>query len=896
MSIRNLEALFAPRSVALIGASTKPNSVGDVVARNLLTAGFPGPVMTVNPKGGAIRSTLAYPSVDDLPMTPDLAVICTPPDTVPGLIDALGRRGTRGAVVITAGFGELGQEGLALQQQFLDAARPHLLRIVGPNCVGMCVPGAGLNASFVHRHPLKGGLAFLAQSGAVITSVVDWASSNGIGFSHIVSLGGMADVDFGDMLDYLAADPGVTGILLYVESITQARKFMSAARAASRVKPVIVIKAGRFEEGARAAASHTGALAGSDSVYHAAFRRAGMLRVLSFEELFEAVETLAMGTAVDGDRLAILTNGGGMGVLATDALIELGGKLATLAPETITKLNGVLPRTWSHGNPVDIIGDAPGSRYAGALEAIIADHAVDAVVVLNCPVAIADSVEAAEAVIARAKAQPAGSRKVPVFTSWVGQEAQAAARATLQAARIPTYETPEGAVRAFMHLVRYGRNQDLLLETPAAVELPSADSRVEGQRIVAKALRSGRSMLTEPESKALLAAYGIPVVPTATAATPQEAAQAAATLGFPAVIKILSHDISHKTDVGGVALNLRDEAAVQRAAEAMLDRVARHMPRARIDGFTVQPMAARPGAHELICGLIEDSVFGPVVLFGQGGTSVEVVRDKAVALLPLNMTLAQDLVRRTRVAKLLAGYRDRPAADIDAVARTLMALGQMAVDIPELAELDINPLWADASGVLALDARVKLSAGAKPGTERFAIRPYPSELEARVEDQRGRSYFLRPVRPEDAPLLQAMILRCDPEDIRMRFFSALKRLPDKLAARLTQIDYDREMAFVAMTSASDEDPAVGGVVRLSADPDGQRAEYSVIVRSDLKGTGLGWQLMQVMLRYAKARGIGTVFGEVLRENRAMLDMAAELGFTRHERADDPGIVEVTIHP
>jgi len=331
-------------------------------------------------------------------------------------------------------------------------------------------------------------------------------------------------------------------------------------------------------------------------------------------------------------------------------------------------------------------------------------------------------------------------------------------------------------------------------------------------------------------------------------------------------------------------------------ATAQLDRVARHMPRARIDGFTVQPMAARPGAHELICGLIEDSVFGPVVLFGQGGTSVEVVRDKAVALLPLNMTLAQDLVRRTRVAKLLAGYRDRPAADIDAVARTLMALGQMAVDIPELAELDINPLWADASGVLALDARVKLSAGAKPGTERFAIRPYPSELEARVEDQRGRSYFLRPVRPEDAPLLQAMILRCDPEDIRMRFFSALKRLPDKLAARLTQIDYDREMAFVAMTSASDEDPAVGGVVRLSADPDGQRAEYSVIVRSDLKGTGLGWQLMQVMLRYAKARGIGTVFGEVLRENRAMLDMAAELGFTRHERADDPGIVEATIHP
>ena len=887
MTIRNLDRLFKPSSIALIGASRRPHSIGAVVARNLFGAGFDGPIMPVNPHERSIEGVLAYSSVASLPVVPDLAVICTPPDTVPGLIRELGERGTRAAIVITAGFAEMGERGRALQQELLDAAKPHLLRVVGPNCLGVMVPGCGLNASFVHVPPLKGDIALLAQSGAVVTSIVDWATPRGIGFSHLVSLGGMADVDFGDLLDYMAQDPNTRAILLYVEAVTHARKFMSAARAAARAKPVIVIKSGRSEEAARAASSHTGALAGADAVYDAAFRRAGMLRVAELGELFDAVETLATGVQIRGDRLAILTNGGGIGVLATDSLVEQGGRLAELAPETLAKLDAVLPPTWSRGNPVDIIGDAPGQRYADALAALLEDKGCDAILAMNCPTAVADSVDAARAVV-----DTLDGKRFPVLTSWLGEGAAAEARRLFCQKRLPSYDTPDKAVRAFMHLVRYRRNQELLMETPPSVpELFTADQEAARPPIGA-ALAEGRPWLSEYEAKQVLKAYGIPVVETVTAADAAEAGAAARRLGGRLVLKILSPDITHKSDMGGVVLNLAPEE-VEREAEAMFARIRAAAPRARIDGVTVQQMALMPNAVELIVGMVDDALFGPVLLFGHGGTQVEVVNDKALALPPLNLNLARDMMGRTRVFRLLQGYRAHPEADLGAVALTLVKISQLVTDFPEIAELDINPLFADETGVLALDARIRVAEPKLPGTKRLAIRAYPKKLEETVRLPDGREFLVRPIRPEDEPLIHEMIGRTSMEDIRLRFFAPMRRLPHAMAARLTQIDYDREMALIAVA----HDPALAGdaifgVVRITADPDGERAEYAVLVRSDMKGKGLGHLLMNRILDYARTRGIREVFGEVLRENTTMLQLCRELGFVKRDHPDDPGIVEV----
>lgn len=900
MTIRNLDRLFKPRSIALIGASRRARAIGQVVARNLFNAGFDGPIMPVNPRERSIEGVLAYPSVADLPVVPDLAVIATPPQTVPGLVRELGERGTKAAIVITAGFAELGEEGRALQQELLDAAKPHLMRLVGPNCLGVMVPGQGLNASFCHVPPLKGDIALVAQSGAVVTSIVDWATPRGIGFSHLVSLGAMADVDFGDLLDYLAQDSSVRAILLYVEAITHARKFMSAARAAARAKPVIVIKAGRSEEAAKAASSHTGALAGADAVYDAAFRRAGMLRVAELDELFDAVETLATGVQIQGDRLAILTNGGGIGVLATDALIGSGGRLAQLSPETIGKLNGVLPPTWSHGNPVDIIGDADGKRYADALRILLEDRGLDAVLVLNCPTAVADAGEAAKAtvdVILEHAKKPGGGRKVPILTSWLGEYAAADARKLFAQHRIPDYHTPNQAVRAFMHLVRYRKNQELLMETPPSVPEQFDVDMASARAMVEEALREDRAWLTEYEAKEVLRAYGIPCVQTVVAATPAEAERAAKRLGGRIALKILSHDIVHKSDMGGVSLNLLP-GQVWAEAEAMLERIRTALPDARIEGFTVQEMAHRPGAHELIVGMVDDVLFGPVILFGEGGTGVEVVADKALALPPLNLNLARETMARTRIFKLLQGYRNRPAADLDAVALAMVKVSQLVSDFPEIAELDINPLFADENGVLALDARIKVVPLTQAATKRLAVRAYPKKLEHKETLRDGREFFIRPIRPEDEPLVHDMVAHTSIEDMRLRFFAPMKRLSHQMAARLTQIDYDREMALVAtFPGGRGEEPdaqdPIYGVVRITADPDNERAEYAVLVRSDMKGKGLGHILMTEILKYAKSRGIKEVFGEVLRENSGMLALCRELGFTTHDSPDDPGIKEVS---
>lgn len=890
MSVRNLDAVFRPRSVALLGASRTAHSVGAVLANNLLEGGFAGPIYFVNAKGGEVDGRRVYSSIQALPEPPDLAVVATPPDTVPGLIAELGACGARAAIVITAGFGELGAQGLVLQQAMLDAAKPHVLRIVGPNCVGVLSPHARLNASFAHVTPKAGGLALLTQSGAMLTGILDWAQRRSLGFSHLVSLGGMADADTGDMLDYLAGDPKAEAVLCYLESVSSARKFMSAARRAARIKPVIVIKAGRHSEGARAAASHTGALAGADEVFDAAFRRAGLLRVRTIDELFDAAATLAQTRSLRGNRVAVLTNGGGLGVLAVDRCIDEGLPVATLSEQTMTALNAALPRTWSHGNPADIIGDAPPERYRAAAAALMRDPSVDVLLALNCPVATADSTAAADAVIGAVQDARAGMDDPPnVFASWLGKAGGGFAQERLREAGIPEYGSPESAVQAIGHLWTFQRNQRLLMETPS-VRAEHPHDRAAARGIVERAMASGRPLLSEIEAKLVLGGYGIPVVETVCAVTPEDAAAAAVKLNFPVALKILSPDITHKTDAGGVALNLKSAEAVKAAAEAMQLRVRAARPNARIEGFTVQQMAQRPGAQELICGIADDPVFGPVILFGQGGVAVEAVADKAIALPPLNPLLAADLISRTRVFRLLKGYRDRPAADIDAVTGVLLALQDLAADCPEIAELDINPLWADQNGVLALDARVRLAAPRAPGTRRFAIRPYPQDLVTALTLRDGRVFGLRPIKPEDASQIQAMIAGADPEDIRMRFFTALRMLPDALVKRLTQIDYDREMAFVA----TDTEGRGAGIVRLSCDPDFDRAEYAIIVRSDLKGQGLGRALMERMLDYARSRYVREVFGDVLVENKAMRGLAQRLGFSENFAPGEPGVIEISI--
>ncbi|MGB8718217.1 MAG: bifunctional acetate--CoA ligase family protein/GNAT family N-acetyltransferase [Desulfobacterales bacterium] len=891
MTTRNLEFMFKPATVALIGASQKPASVGAVLSRNLFSAGFEGDIFPVNPKYDTIQGVRTFRDIAALPQAPDLAVVATPPDTVPEIIRKLGEKGTRAAVVITAGFAE-GQNhhGQALQAALLQAARPHLLRIVGPNCLGIMVPGIGLNASFGHVAPLPGRLAFVAQSGAVLTSVLDWATARRIGFSHFVSLGDMADVDFGDMLDYLTNDSHTRAILLYVEAIRHARKFMSAARAAARVKPVVVIKAGRFQEGAAAAASHTGAMAGSDAVYDAAFRRAGMLRVKDMQALFDVVGTLAMTRPFTGDRLAVLTNGGGVGVLATDALIERGGRLADLCEETRSRLNAVLPPTWSHGNPVDIIGDAPGSRYADALEALLDDPGVDAILVLHCPTAVASGIEAAQAVIATVKKNELKTSRRGLLTSWLGEGAAEGARHAFAENRIPSYRTPEEAVRAFMQMVRYHRGQEMLMETPPSVPENFRPDTEAVSGILKAALAEERQWLSEAEAKTVLAAYQIPVALTRVAATPEAAAELAAGFDAPVALKILSPDISHKTDVGGVALDLETPEAVRAAADAMLQLVHNARPEARIQGFTVQPMVPRSHAHELIVGMTEDPQFGPVMLFGHGGTAVEVIDDKALALPPLNMRLAREMMDRTRIIRLLEGYRGMPPADLDAIALTLVKVSQLACDMAEVVELDINPLLAGAHGVMALDARIRVRPSGRPAAERLAIRPYPKELEETVTLPNGQKLLLRPIRPEDEPAVHDLFQRLSPEEIRFRFLHTMKILSHDLAARLSQIDYDRQMALVLAEGGGQGSPTLCGGVRISADPDNTAAEFAILLRSDMTGKGLGPMLMRKIIDYARSRGIGEIYGEVLAENHTMRRLCEAFGFSIKAVPDDPGVI------
>jgi acetyltransferase len=752
--------------------------------------------------------------------------------------------------------------------------------------VGMLVPGLGINASFAHTAALPGHLAFVSQSGGLTTAVLDWAKSRDVGFSHFISLGEAADIDFGDMLDYLASDSSTRAILLYVESITSARKFMSAARAAARNKPVLVVKAGRAPEGARAAASHTGALAGSDEVYDAALRRAGLLRVDSIQELFDTVETLARAQPVSGNRLAIMTNGGGPGVMAVDALVLSGGQAATLSAETIQKLDAVLPATWSHGNPVDIIGDAPVARYVDTLKVLLESGDHDAMLFIHVPTAIVAAADIARACVPWLK----GKR---VLACWLGADAVAEARHVFENDGIPCYDTPEQAVGAFLQLAAHHRNQHMLMQMPPSVPHDFASDVAAARAAVNDALQAGREWLSEAEGRRVLSAYGIPVVLTRTAATAGAAAAVAAEIGFPVALKIDSPQITHKSDVGGVALNLATRDEVVHAAEAMARRLRDRAPRAQLAGFTVQQMVQRPKASETIIGAAVDAVFGPVMMFGQGGVAVEVIADRAIGLPPLNMTLAADMVSRTRIAHLLKGYRDRPAANREALQRTLVQVSQLVVDIAEIIEIDINPLLVDDSGVIALDARIRVARAEQPAASRLAIRPYPAELAERATIM-GREVVVRPIRPEDEPQHARFLERVDTQDLQLRFFHAVRIVSHNQLARFTQIDYDREMAFIA--SVEDATPAAEtwGVVRVIADPDNAKAEFAILVRSDLKGQGLGSLLMKKVIRYCAARGTGTIAGAAMRGNDRMLALARDLGFTLATDDQDSGVVQLVL--
>ena len=893
MSIYRLDKVFSPRSVAVVGASPREKSPGRAVLKNLRRGGFTGEIQLVNPHYDAIEGVSAVKSYAELPSAPDLAVIGVPPPAVPSVIAAAAAKGTAAAIILTAGLGH-GPGSLA--EACETAARATGMRLIGPNCLGVLVPGVKLNASFAASMPRSGDLGLISQSGAIATGLVEWASVHDIGFSAVVSIGDSIDVDLADLLDFFAMDRATRAILLYIELVKDARKFMSAARAAARAKPVLVVKSGRHAAGAKAAMTHTGALAGSDAVYDAAFRRAGFLRVLDLDELFAAAETLGHLTSLAGKRLAILTNGGGIGVLAVDRLADLGGELADISPATMKKLDTALPPIWSRANPADIAGDADDERYAAALEHLLDDDANDAVLVMNVPTALASPTAAAKAVIAvTERHRKTHSSPKPVFAVWIG--ASDGASEAFDAAGIPDYATESDAVGGFMHLVRYRELREQLMATPPSMPQDFAPDTAAVRPIIDAALADNRTWLDPVEITKVFSAYGIAITPATLARNPEEAVAAAKphlVAGHAVVLKILSPDIVHKSEVGGVRLNLITVEDVHQAATEILDRARAAKPDARITGVTVFPMIVRPKARELIVGLADDPTFGPVIVFGQGGTAVEVIRDKALALPPLDLSLARDLVAQTRVSRILKAYRNVPAADEQAIALLLVKLSQLAADISEIREVDLNPVLADETGVIAVDARVAV-APAEPRRRgpsgRFAIRPYPKVWERHMTLPNGMKLLLRPVRPEDEALYPPFFAVVTPQDLRLRFFAPLKEFSHAFIARFTQIDYARAMAFIAIDEASGQ---MLGVVRIHTDPDFETAEYAILVRSDLKGHGLGWLLMELIIEYARAEGLSSIRGQVLRENVTMLDMCRKLGFRIATDPQDPSIVVVNL--
>ncbi len=894
MSVYNLENLFSPHRVAVVGAGREPSQLGHIVLRNLVDAGFDGVVYPINPGRESVSGIQAYPSIADTPAKPDLAIVCTPAASVPDVVSACGERGVPAIEVLSAGFREAGAEGSQLEQRVREElARYEGMRLLGPNCLGLIVPRLRLNASFAKTMPIDGHIAFVSQSGALATSVIDWAAAQQIGFSQVVSIGNMVDVDLGDLIDFLAQDAHTRAIFLYIETVTQPRKFMSAARAFSRTKPIIVYKAGRFAASAQAAVSHTGAMVGEDAVYDAALRRAGAVRVGRIEDVFAAVELLARERPIHLSRLAVVTNAGGPGVMAADALLARDGELAELQPATLKALDEVLPEAWSHGNPVDVLGDAPAKRYGEAVKTVLADDDVDAVLTILTPQAMTDASATADAVLAARQGSPK-----PVLAAWMGGQSVREGRQRLGAGGVAAYDYPEQAIGALMDLVSYGRNLETLHETPRSIPVGFAIDRQRAKELMTAVLAEGTGVLSETSSKALLDAYEIPFTKPLPALSADDAVVAAEQMGYPVVLKVRSPDVTHKTDVGGVELRLADAAAVRAAFDRIVASVRERRPEAEIQGVTVQPMVRTSGGYELVLGARKDPIFGAVILLGAGGVATEVLRDQALELPPLNERLALGMLQSLRIWPLLDGHRGRRAIDLDALLQVVMRFSYLVADYPELSEIEINPLLVSADGAIALDARAVVDQSLV-GREmlpfsHLAIRPYPEEYTREAKTSGGLNVTLRPIRPEDEPAWHEMLDVSSDETISQRF-SSMVRHTHEFATRFCFIDYDRELAIVAEVESEDGSRKLAGIGRLVADAARLRAEYAVLVADPWQRRGLGDLLTSYCVETAPSWGhswgIRSVCAETGIGNANMIAVFQKQGFKLTRRANE-GIVFV----
>ncbi len=890
---QSLDAIFAPKNVALIGATENIGSVGRTIMWNLITNPFGGTVFPVNPKRPSVLGVKAYPSIRDIPDPVDLAVIVTPSKSVPPLIQDCVDLGIPGAIIISAGFKEIGPEGVALEQQILATAKGKM-RIVGPNCLGVMMPHRGLNATFAGGMARPGNVGFISQSGALLTSVLDWSFKENVGFSSFISIGSMLDVNWGDLISYLGDDPQTSSIVIYMETVGDARSFLSAAREVARDKPIIVIKAGRTEAAAHAAASHTGSLAGSDDVLDMAFRRAGVLRVDKISDIFYTVEALAKQPRPRGKRLTILTNAGGPGVLATDALIRGDGELAEITPQTIEKLNTFLPSAWSHSNPIDVLGDAGPDKYAKALEVAAQDENSDGLMVILTPQAMTDPTETAN--LLKAYAHIEGK---PVLASWMGGEVVAEGEAILNKANIPTLPYPDTAAQLFNYMWKYSLNLNAIYETPVMpiASTKQADSQAKVKAMIEAVRSTGRTILTETESKQVLAAYDIPTIPMYIAPDEDQAVQAADAVGYPVVLKLNSETITHKSDVGGVKLNLADAEAVRSAFRQIQQSVSEKASAADFMGVSVQPMIKLDG-YELIVGASPDPQFGPVLLFGMGGVLVEVFKDRALGLPPLNTTLARRMMEQTTIYKALQGVRGRKSVDMAALEGLLVRFSQLVTEQRWIKEIDINPLVASSEHLLALDARVVLYGKevTKDQLPKLAIRAYPSKYIENWTMKNGTEAVIRPIRPEDEPLMAKFHETISERSVMLRYFYPMalsQRIEHERLSRISFIDYDREMALVAEIQGrhgTNEIIAAGRLIKLYGGTD---AEFTVLVSDAYQGYGLGTEILRRLVEIGKQEGVTRIYGNIVGANSNMLRVTEQLGF-KAVGQNQEGVVRVEL--
>lgn len=883
----DIKRMFNPKTIALIGATDKEGSIGGTVMQNLLRS-QDRKVFPINPKRKIVMGIECFKNLSDIAEEIDLAVIATPAQMVPDALRDCAKTSLQGAIIVSAGFKEIGEEGKALENQISEIRKVHGMRIVGPNCLGVIRPTINLNASFLDVHPEAGNIAFISQSGALGTAILDWAITAQIGFSMFASLGSMLDVDFGDLIDFLGDDPYTRSILIYMEGVGNARKFMSAARGFARNKPIIILKPGKFTESAKAALSHTGAMAGDDQVYDAAFRRAGVVRIDDTGDLFNTAEVLDSRHLPKGRRLAIVTNAGGVGVMATDAVIGLGGQLAALSEKTIATLDKSLPTFWSRGNPVDVLGDAPIERYTTAMKQCLEDPGVDAILMIYTPQGPANPVE-----LAKATAQLGEKAGKPILATWMGGKTIEEAKEVLIHNNIPTYETPEEAVKTYMYMYKYARNLELLYETPDELPIDQAPPKNNLKALINKTLKEGRTILSEVESKRFLASYGITTFNTYTATDINEAVSAANSLGYPLVIKILSPDITHKTDVGGVAVGINSEEALRTEYVNMMENVKKKAPGAIITGVTVQKMLEKID-YELILGAKKDNDFGSIIVFGIGGISAEIMKSIGIGIPPLNQTLARRLIEDSGISKMLQGYRGKTPADMKLLEQIIVNFSNLIVDFPEIAEMDINPISISKGKPYALDARIIIEPTVFNPEHHYphlVMTPYPRRYVMAWRLTDGQEITLRPIRPEDEPLEYEMLTTLSEKSMRERFFQPIVGISHEMLVRFCNIDYDREMAIAAVVREGEKRKIIG-IGRIVIEPGTKDGEFATLVHDNYQGKGLGYKLMDMLIGIAQDRSLNSIYGVVLSDNERMLRATKKLGFVPKKLED--GLTRVTL--